>query len=373
MKRIAIFVFYDVQGIVDSYISRLLADIRPYIDRLIVVCNGSVSSGEKNIQDYADEVVIRPNEGYDAGAYKDVIMRLIRTGTLLEYDQLILFNDTIYGFFYPLSEMFEMIDKESGVDMWGMTEHSGIGEHKGRPLSWHLQGYFLIINERLLHGRDFLAFWDELKDPGTYTEAIFSFEIGMSQYFLRKGYTLRSIYAPEKIGVPKDNCFGNLYFSHAYELVVKARCPVLKVKSIENMAGIGALNYLEKNGLFDSSEIWEHYRRRISNKNVGNDAYDIDLLWDFCRKYRRIYIYGNGGIGQRIYHCILEKGYPVTGFIVTKKDKAYDAGSKVYEFEEVEIDEECGIIMGMKQQYRDEVMGNVLKKIDRAQLFLPVK
>lgn len=29
--------------------------------------------------------------------------------------------------------------------------------------------------------------------------------------------------------------------------------------------------------------------------------------------------------------------------------------------------------MGMKQQYREDVMGNVLKRIDRAHLFLPVE
>lgn len=373
MKRIAIFVFFDTQGIADSYISSLLQGIQPYTDRLIVVCNGGINSGEKNIRDYADEVIVRPNEGYDAGAYKDVIMRLIKTGVLSKYDQLILFNDTIYGFFYPLTEMFRIIDSEKEVDMWGMTEHSGIGEHKGRHLLWHLQGYFLVINKRLLHSMDFSSFWRGLKYPETYTDAIFDFEIGISRYFLNKGYTLKSIYSPEKINVPKNNNFGNLYFSHAYELVVKAGCPVLKVKSIENISGIGALRYLEQNNLYDSSAIWEHYRRRIKNKNVGNDTYDIDLLWDFCRKYSKIYIYGNGDIGKRIYNCILDKGYLVTGFIVTKKDKTYIGESQVYEFNEMDIDEECGIIMGMKKQYREEVMENVLKRIDKAHLFMPVK
>lgn len=373
MKRIAVFVFFDIQGIVDSYISKLLSEMRTYTDRLIVVCNGGISSGEKYVQDYADEVIIRPNKGYDAGAYKDVIEKLIKTEILLEYDQLILFNDTIYGFFYPLSEMFGVIDREEVVDMWGMTEHSGIGQHKGRQLLWHLQGYFLIINKKLLHSQDFFVYWDELKYPETYTDAIFDFEIGISQYFLKKGYTLKSIYSPGKIGVPKDNSFGNLYFSHAYELVVNAGCPVLKVKSIENMSGLGVLGYLEKNNLYDSAEIWEHYRRRIRNKMVGNDTYDIDLLCDFCRKHHKIYIYGNGEIGKRIYNFLLDKGYITTGFIVTKKDKNGNAPNGVYEFEEVDIDEECGIIIGMKEQYREEVMKNVLKRIDKEHLFMPVK
>ncbi len=373
MKRIAVFIFYDMEGIVDSYISALLSGIRPYIDRLVAVCNGNVCSGEKNIQDYADEMIIRPNKGYDAGAYKDVLMRLIKEETLSEYDQLILFNDTVYGFFYPLSEMFEIIDSQTEVDMWGMTEHSGIGEHRGKALSWHLQGYFLVINKRLLQSRDFAGFWEELEYPATYTKAIFDFEVGISQYLLKKGYKLKSIYAPEKIGIAKDNDFGNLYFSHAYELVVKARCPVLKVKSIENLSGIEALNYLEKNYSYDSSAIWEHYRRRIRNKNVGNDTYDIDALWNFCRKHRRIYIYGNGVIGKRIYDCILEQGYLVAGFIVTKKDMIPNTENRIHELDEVEIDENCGIILGMKQQYREEVMENVLRMTDRIHLFMPVK
>ncbi len=372
MKRIAIFVFYDTQGIVDSYIRGLLSGIKPYLERLIVVCNGSISLGEENIKDYSDEIIIRPNYGYDGGAYKDVIMRLIKEETLSMYDQLILFNDTVYGFFYSLSEMFEIIDSRQEVDMWGMTEHSGIGKHKGKSLSWHLQGYFLVVNKRLLQSRDFSIFWEKLNYPATYTDAIFDFEIGISRYLSDKGYKLKSIYAPEMIGVPPNNSFGNLYFSHAYELVLKARCPVLKVKSIENLSGMKVLNYLEKNHLYDLSDIWEHYRRRIRNRYVGNDAYDIEALWDFCRKYQKIYIYGNGETGKRICECILVKGYFVTGFIVTKKDRICNAESNIYEFGEVQIDEECGIIMGMKQEYREEVMENVLKRIKSAQLFLPV-
>lgn len=373
MKRIAVFVFYDMEGIVDSYISALLSGIRPYIDRLVAVCNGSVCSGEKNIQDYADEMIIRPNRGYDAGAYKDTLMRLIREETLSEYDQLILFNDTVYGFFYPLSEMFEIIDSQKEVDMWAMTEHSGQGEHKGKALSWHLQGYFLVINKRLLQSGDFAEFWEKLDYPETYTETIFDFEIGISQYFLKKGYKLKSIYDPEKIGVPKDNDFGNLYFSHAYELVVKAGCPVLKVKSIENLSGIEALKYLEKNYSYNPSDLWEHYRRRMRNETVGNDAYDIDALGDFCRKHHKIYIYGNGVIGRRIYNCILGKGCQVTGFIVTKRDTECNIENGVYEFDEVQLDEECGIIMGMRRQYREEVLEKILKKTDKAHLFMPVK
>lgn len=372
MKRIVIFAFYDADGIVDSYIGRLLSGMRPYADWLIVVCNGGINSGRGYIEEYADEVIMRENRGYDAGAYKDVITSLIKTRRMSEYDQMILFNDTIYGFFYPLSEMFKVTDAEKKVDLWGMTEHSGIGKHKGIELSWHLQGYFVIINERLMHSLDFSAFWEDLEYPETYTETIFRFEIGLSQYFLEKGYILKSIYSPDKINVSKDNDFGNLYFSHAYELVCKAGCPVLKVKSIENLSGMEALRQIEKKGLYDPEAVWEHYRRRISSKRVGNDTYDLDALWDFCMRHQKVYIYGNGEIGKRVYKCIVEKGYTITGFLVTKRAGRQENEDAVYEFSTMKFDETCGIIMGMKREYREAVIDDILSRVDIRHVFMPI-
>lgn len=377
MKRIVIFAFYDADGIADSYIGKLLSGIRPYADWLIAVCNGGVNAGQEYIEAYADEVVVRENRGYDAGAYKDVITGLIRARRLPEYDQLVLFNDTIYGFFYPLSEMFRITDAKEKADLWGMTEHSGIGQHKGTGLAWHLQGYFLVINERLLHSPDFSAFWEKFEYPGSYTEAIFCFEIGMSQYFLEKGYILKSIYSPDKISVARDHDFGNLYFSHAYELVIRAKCPVLKVKSIENLSGMETLRYLERNGLYDPAAVWEHYRRRIRNKRAGrtrieNDTYDLDALWDFCRHHQRLYIYGNGEIGKRVYKCIEDKGYAVSGFLVTKKDCGKEHAEDVHAFSAMEFDEGCGIILGMKREYREAVMDDILSRVDDRHVFMPM-
>lgn len=372
MKRIVIFTFYDPDGIVDSYIGRLLSGIRPYADMLIAVCNCGINAGREYIAGCADEIIMRENKGYDAGAYKDVIISLIKTRRLSEYDQLVLFNDTIYGFFYPLSELFKVVNAEKKVDFWGMTEHSGIGQYKGINLSWHLQGYFLIINERMLHNSDFFIFWETFAYPETYTEAIFRFEIGMSQYFLEKGYVLKSIYSPERINVPKDNDFGNLYFSHAYELVVRAGCPILKVKSIENLSGLEALGYLEKNKLCDSASIWEHYRRRIRTGRVENDTYNLDALWEFCARHQSVYIYGNGMIGKRIYGCIVEKGYAIAGFLVTKKNDSQKEGDAVYEFSKLQFDESSGIIVGMKREYREEVMNCILSRVDGRHVFVPM-
>lgn len=372
MKRLVIFMFYDPEGIVDSYISDLLKGIRPYADYLLAVSNGGINQGISYIESYADEVIIRSNQGYDAGAYKDVILQLISSGRISGYHQLVLFNDTIYGFFYPLSELFQVVDADADVDMWGMTEHSGRGEREGIPLSWHLQGYFLLIQNRLLHSREFYDFWKGLEYPKDYTSAIFSYEIGLSQYFLKKGYVLKSVYDTERIGISRDNEFGNLYFSHIYELVTKLRYPVLKVKSVENMSGLETLRYIESRNLFDTKGIWEHYKRRIENRTVGNDTYDLYALDRFCKRYPSLYIYGNGDIGKRIYKHIVSQGYHLTGFLVTKKNATHDLEQNVFEFYHRDLGKECGIIVGMKKEYREEVIEQILTKVSVNQVFLPI-
>ena len=44
MKRVAIYFFYDKNGIVDKYVNYFLEDLKKNLDRLIIVCNGKLTS-----------------------------------------------------------------------------------------------------------------------------------------------------------------------------------------------------------------------------------------------------------------------------------------------------------------------------------------
>ena len=45
MKRVAIYFFFDKDGIVDRYVKTVLTDLKRNIDRLIVVVNGNLTGG----------------------------------------------------------------------------------------------------------------------------------------------------------------------------------------------------------------------------------------------------------------------------------------------------------------------------------------
>ena len=74
MKRVAIYFFYDKDGIVDGYVDYFLEDLKKNLDRLIVVCNGKLTSeGRKKFSKYTSEIIVRENKGFDVWAYKEGI------------------------------------------------------------------------------------------------------------------------------------------------------------------------------------------------------------------------------------------------------------------------------------------------------------
>ncbi|MCR4834702.1 MAG: hypothetical protein K5900_14165, partial [Butyrivibrio sp.] len=81
MSRIAIFVFYDFQGLVDDYVVFLLKEVLSSCDKLIICINGYIDENQKSkLSRVINYVIERDNKVDDAGAYKDVIRQLVANG-----------------------------------------------------------------------------------------------------------------------------------------------------------------------------------------------------------------------------------------------------------------------------------------------------
>lgn len=118
IKRYAIYVFYDKEGIVDEYNDVFLRGLKEEVSHLLVICNGKICpEGKKRLEAIADEVLVRKNTGYDVTAYKEGILRP-GFNKLAEYDEVITCNNTMYGPLYPFSEMFRTMAKK----MWTSGE-----------------------------------------------------------------------------------------------------------------------------------------------------------------------------------------------------------------------------------------------------------
>jgi len=270
-KILAIFNMYDAEGVADEYVFYLLDKIILHIDDLVIVCNGGIRSEYcTRFENYTKLIFMRENIGYDSGAYKDAILHFIGWEKIYKYDELILFNNTFFGPFYPLSEMFNKMG-ERNLDFWGITKQKPIYIDAWGDITEHLQAYFLYVNRKLLHSEVFRKFWTVQNGfIDNYKEAVFGFELRFTQYFAQCGYTWDSyinhnFYVDEK-NVEKN--FVQIYHLN-YQLIQEKRCPILKRKvcsflDIDNDMNedmMLTLEYIKKYTTYNINFIWDDILR----------------------------------------------------------------------------------------------------------------
>ena len=99
--RLGIFFFFDAQGIVDSYVETLLADMVKNLSELVIVVNGELTAKSyAKLSVFTDNIILRENKGLDVWAYKTGLDSY-GWKKLAEFDEVVLFNATIMGPVYP--------------------------------------------------------------------------------------------------------------------------------------------------------------------------------------------------------------------------------------------------------------------------------
>ena len=372
MKRLAIFSFYDREGHADAYINCLLQDIVTFVDKLVIVCNGSVDKDSLQFfQNVSDHCIIRENIGFDGGGYKDILISLEQEGAFKAYDECILLNNTFFAFFYPLQEMFDAMDKKSEVDFWGITKHPE-GKYQDKYcFKEHIQAYFLVIRSCMFHSSDFLCFWRNMDYPVDYHMAVQQFEIAFTEYFSGKGF-VGDVYCDlQNIGIA-DRYGINPYLSYGFELIVQMQCPVLKIKSIciensESIRVLEAIDYLQKRQLYDTEFIWQYLIRSCQNGSIST-YFDFYRLERFCKRFSCLYVYGNGAYGKWVKMYLHLRHFPFKGFVVTRKMETLEEDT--IEYVKLEERQNGGWILALNEKNAREVLQFIGDDISEDQIFM---
>ena len=93
-KRLGIYVIYDEQNILCDADLYLAGELRSTVSRLIVCINRSGVVDTQRLRKYTEEILLRDNTGFDAGAVKEVICNYLRDGELQEYDEVVISNNS---------------------------------------------------------------------------------------------------------------------------------------------------------------------------------------------------------------------------------------------------------------------------------------
>lgn len=264
MNRLAIYLIYDKNNIVDRYIGYVVDQLAVCTGRIIVVVNGrKIAKGIEYLQS-ASEIIYRDNVGFDAGGFKECILDYLGCDEIKKYDELILLNDSFYGPFNCFEEIFnKMINKE--CDFWAASKHAET-IYRGKLIKEHLQSFFIVIRRKMLHSEDFINYWLNMPEFKSFNDVIENYEMRFTEYFYNRGYTFECL-ADMQSNDSADNAEINFcqYIYLQYELIAKRNFPFLKKKPV-------SLNTLD----MQTQENWKLAIDYIRE----HTEYDVDMIYE---------------------------------------------------------------------------------------------
>ena len=282
MKRVAIYFFYDKDGVVDRYVNYFLEDFKQNLDRLIVVCNGKLTpGGREEFSKYTNEIIVRENKGFDVWAYKEGI-EYIGWDNLKNYDELIMLNMTIMGPIYSFKEMFDEMDSRKELDFWGITKFHKFpvdpwGLIKYGYIPEHIQSHFIAVRNPMLTSYEFKQHWEKMRMINTYFESVSYHESIFTKKFNDKGFKSDSYINSDDLKDFTDHPI----IDYPKKIIEEKRCPIFKRRSFFNpyddflTRSIGGqslklYNYLKENTEYDTDLIWENLLRTENMYDIKN-------------------------------------------------------------------------------------------------------
>ena len=284
IKRLGIYFFFDKDGIVDQFITYFLADLVKSLDRLVIVCNGKLTSqGEDRLREYTNEILVRENKGLDVWAYKTGL-EYVGWKTCETYDELVLCNSTVMGPVFPFEEMFSKM-REYDVDFWGITKTHRIdgydfGYNPYGYLPEHIQSYFIVYRKSLIQSEQLQHYWDTMPEIQSYNQSVGLYESAFTKLFADKGFKW-------DVYVNTDDFEGitdQPVMFYPKKLISERHCPIFKRRlffhsykdMLNHTAGETSLllyDYLVAEKLYDINMIWDNILRSYNLADISRQLH----------------------------------------------------------------------------------------------------
>lgn len=360
---------YNKENKIYPYMGSVLQSLRSCCSRVYLVCNyQSAVSGLEYACPYADDIIYRENIGYDSGAFKDALCEFLGWDKVYRYDELVLVNDSFFGFFYPLQDTFELMDKQE-CDFWGMTGQTE-GEYKNPFYEFdaHIHSYFLVFKKKVLMSQAFREFWEKLQYSENFSQAVIDFEVGLNEQLKQKGFLGKSLIELYGIQLKRNE---NPCYSQLYRLVKDYQFPIMKkkcvlIRNIGFKETLKTIVYLEKERRYPTEWVKQYLENQFYFPEDGTSC--CNSLELFCRNYSTVYIYGTGVCGKNLAAYFDYKGWDYKGFLVTEPEKEDVCASRI---EEVAIDSDTGIIISvLNAEIAKEIIRHIGTRCRQNQLFL---
>jgi lipopolysaccharide biosynthesis protein len=267
--RLAIYAHYGRSPQVAGHVLFYLQHLAKLGLQICFVSNSEISAAsETSLKKICERVIVRENTGVDFAMWQ----RGMAEYDLSQFDELLLTNSSIIGPLQPLAPLWQH-PAVADCDFWGLTDNDEFNRH--------LQSYFLVFRQRVLHSARFADFWRSVLPYKNKWQMIYSYELGLTNWLEEGGFrgksvfvwkTVMSSYRNERSFWKKcqehylfHNCRGLVRNVTVFlpDVLLRQGMPFLKVALLsEGPSRIkppAAFSLLEKAGL--PAEIMEEVRR----------------------------------------------------------------------------------------------------------------
>lgn len=181
------FAHFDQDDIISEYVVSYIHQLRTVAESVIFVSTSNLSNTEKKkVSSYCTKIITRENTGYDFMSWKVGLEEL----TLNEFDEVVICNDSVFGPFNDISEVFNIFQNDR-IDFWGLTSSFEVVEH--------LQSYFIAFRKNALNSPVFSEFWKTIKNEKTKWDYVINYEIGLTQKLKSDNLTYKAVAPYSKI------------------------------------------------------------------------------------------------------------------------------------------------------------------------------
>lgn len=288
-NRLVIYFHYDPHGVLDAA-SRMVLLAMQRVGRVILVTNGTLAAESAAwVHGASLQLRERQNQGYDVGAYREVLLSLDRQG-VQGLDELVLMNYTLAGPVHPIEEMFKAMQARPELDFWGLSRHYAMRSRRfGGKVPEHLQSHFLALRPRLLQSDAFWQYWQKMPLPKSYEESVILHEVKFTAHFAELGFCWDSYLQTQDL----QGAFVNPLMACPREMLAKRGCPFFKRRSFFTPYA----DELRRTDGTAARALYDYLKEETD--------YPVDLLLQSLLRTQPL-----GALAQNLHwHAVLERGH----------------------------------------------------------------
>ena len=183
-KDVCLFVTHSSDCTIKPHVSYHVRALMNAGFQVVLICNTDRIALAKRMMAFKapNGIVVRSNEGFDFGAWADVLRRY---PSLWECSRLLFANDSVIGPVNNGLQLFQQL-RTVAADMVGLVE--------SHEFVRHFQSFFFMLNRGALQSGDTKQFWHSVLNLKRKTDVIRAYELEFTQFCSHHGLSTRAIF-----------------------------------------------------------------------------------------------------------------------------------------------------------------------------------